>query len=740
MQSLTKIFSSRDGVLWLTTWAGSIFRVDPFQVIIPHVFTRSIVHAIHEDVSGAIWLGTYGEGLIKTDRRAGTVKRFFTISNRYGLSDSWVPAICEGEDSTLWIGSGSGLSCYNKKTGTFTRYLNDPKDETSVTKGFVDAITGDKPGSLWIGTENGLDHLDINTSRFTHYRNDPKDSTSLSDNRVSALLKDHSGNLWVGTWNGMLNLLDSYPGKFKQFHCGGRIGTIMEDSKNIFWVGTSNGLYWRKPGDDTFLNFSRAEIGLTTATIITGILEDDQRNLWIGSSVGILRLSPARDEITVYNKNQNVDPSGLTFVLMHAVKGRHGEFFFGDRTGYYDLFPDQIKKNTTPPQIVISGFRLADKNVVPGKDGPLRAPLTQAKEIRLHYNQNVFSFDFAGIHYRNPEDNQDFYMLENLDNEWRKAGMEKTAYYYDVPPGRYIFRVKAANSDGVWAEKNITVIIDPPWYQTWWAYMVYISGFIVIIWLFTWYRSRLLKAENLLLEEKVIKRTNELEQSLSEKYELSKKLESQQALLNERLRISRELHDDIGSTLGSISIYSEVAKKRTEKNESTKEVLAKIGLASRELIDKMSDIVWSLNPNNESFEQLQNRMTTFAAMILAPQNILYDFVADAELKKIQLTSEQRKNIFLIFKEALHNIVKYADCKTASIALSVKNNNLLMTIRDDGKGFDGAPAASGKIFLNGENLGGNGIKNMHARADDLSAALCINSKINEGTIIELAVPL
>ena len=156
----------------------------------------------------------------------------------------------------------------------------------------------------------------------------------------------------------------------------------------------------------------------------------------------------------------------------------------------------------------------------------------------------------------------------------------------------------------------------------------------------------------------------------SERYHLIKKVESQQALLNERLRISRELHDDIGSTLGSISIYSEVAKKRTEKKENTSEVLSKIGHASRELIDKMSDIVWSLNPNNENFEQLQNRMMAFAAMILATRNIQYDFIADEELKRIQLTGEQRKNIFLIFKEALHNIVKYADCKTARITFSV----------------------------------------------------------------------
>jgi signal transduction histidine kinase len=148
---------------------------------------------------------------------------------------------------------------------------------------------------------------------------------------------------------------------------------------------------------------------------------------------------------------------------------------------------------------------------------------------------------------------------------------------------------------------NYPFVIRSPWWQTWWAYLSYVFIFVACIWIFTWYRAYRLKLENIHLEEKISHRTNELEQSLQERYELRKKVESQQALLNERLRISRELHDDIGSTLGSISIYSEVARKRTEKKENTNEVLAKIGLASRELIDKMSDIVWSLNPNNESF-------------------------------------------------------------------------------------------------------------------------------------------
>ena len=552
-------------------------------------------------------------------------------------------------------------------------------------------------------------------------------------------MKDHAGNLWIGTL-GILYRFNPKTGEFKHFNCAGYIGSIVEDFEHIIWVGTTTGLYRSNPEVDSFYRFTNPRIAITPITVVSGIVEDDRQNLWVGSTAGIFRLNRARNEISVYNKNQGVDVSTLAFYTMKAAKSRSGKLFFANRTGYYCISPDQIKSNSHPPQIVINNFWLANQPVKPRKDGPLKQPVTQSKEIILNHDQHTFAFDFAGIHYSSPEDNQLFFMLENLENTWKKAGHEKKAWYYNVPPGNYIFRVKAASKDGVWAEKAIAIIISPPWYRKWWAYGVFVSGYIVIIWMLTRYRSRRLKAENLLLEEKVIKRTNELEESLEEKYELRKKVESQQALLNERLRISRELHDDIGSTLGSISIYSEVAKKRTEKNENTNEVLSKIGLASRELIDKMGDIVWSLNPNNEGFEQLQNRMLAFAAMILAPRNILYIFCADDELKKYQFTGEQRKNIFLIFKEALHNIVKYADCKTVNIKLAVKNNHLMMIIKDDGKGFDASTIMMNKIFPEEhESLGGNGIKNMHTRAGDMNAKLCIDSKMNEGTIIQLTLP-
>lgn len=213
-----------------------------------------------------------------------------------------------------------------------------------------------------------------------------------------------------------------------------------------------------------------------------------------------------------------------------------------------------------------------------------------------------------------------------------------------------------------------------------------------------------------------------------------KKMENMQALSNERLRISRELHDDIGSTLGSIAVFSDVAKNRSQKNGNPTEILTKIAAASRELIEKMSDIVWSLNPDNETLGQLQNRMQAFAAMILTPQNISFEFKNEGDLNTLVLSNEQRKNLFLIYKEAIHNIVKYAGCKNVAVTFSRSGNALSFSVKDDGKGFDVRSFEEGR----GEAYNGNGLKNMKSRAVEMKAWVNITSGNNEGTMVELKI--
>ncbi len=238
--------------------------------------------------------------------------------------------------------------------------------------------------------------------------------------------------------------------------------------------------------------------------------------------------------------------------------------------------------------------------------------------------------------------------------------------------------------------------------------------------------------EKIINEENINNMTN-----LRIKYETEKKeqeimllkKENEEALLNERFRISRELHDDIGTTLGSISIYSEVAKSHSKKNEKVEEVIDKIGTASRELIDKMSDIVWSINPGNDNFKNLSYRMHNYAASMLGPREIEFDFNINDELKA-SFNIKERKNIFLIFKECIYNISKYAECRQVNIILNKKNNFFQMKIQDDGRGFE----------MNKSNTyNGNGIINIMARAAEIKAMLNITSTINTGTCIEIILP-
>ena len=476
MHYVSGAFPSREGILWIRSWIGMIYQVNPFQSAIQHFATGRIVHAIHEDASGDVWLGAFldGHGLTKIDRTNGNIKQFSSSAHSpSNFNELSVDAFYEENDSTLWIGSSKGLSRYDIKTKTFIHFVNNPNDENSLSKDGVVDIIEDKPGALWIATQSGLDYFNIKSGIFKHYRHIPQNNNSISHNELTSLLKDRLGNLWIGTPHGVLNQFDSRTAKFKHFILSGAIGAVTQDHQGIIWVGTSRGLYQSNAAIDSFSQFEDSRAAITATTVVPAILEDNQKNLWISSSAGILRLSPNRKEISVYNKIQGVDASGLTYFIMRGEKGRRGEFFFSSNTGFYSFFPDKFKTNTTPPQIVISHFRLANELVTPSKGNVLTLPITQTKEIKLKYSQNTFSFDFAGIHFSSPQDNQHFFMLENLDNAWRKAGMEKTAYYYNVPPGRYIFHVKAANSDGVWAEKAISVIINPPWWNTWWAYTLF---------------------------------------------------------------------------------------------------------------------------------------------------------------------------------------------------------------------------------------------------------------------------
>ncbi len=702
-------FISRDSIFWLASWLGELYTIDPFLNKIPYTSINEFLKGAIKESQKTLWI--YGDsGLIEKNLRTSIQKKFIHDAKLpNSLSHNNIRCIVTNKNHKWWIATyGGGLDYFDPVAESFIHYKHDAQNINTVSSDSIDVvyINGD---SLWIGTRRGLDVMNLTTGKFSHFLHNAEDPDNLQNSTVREIYAKDNETVWLGMGDPRgMNVLDMKGGLIHQqyYLAGDDISDIFKDHRGTLWVTTGEGLFRYDTSVKIFSRFLDPN-RLTKFGATINIQEDDKKNLWILTHSSIYKIDSNRGLITTYGSEYGVQNSDWN-AANKFINVSNDEIFLIDNKGYFSFKPTDIKNNPIPPQILINDFQITGDSLNNGSGK--KEILANQRELVLTHKQNTFSIEFLPIHFGNPAKNKIIFKLDNIDADWREPGNERKAYYFNLPSGTYTFHLKACNYTGALSERQLIITISPPWWLTWWAYLLYILVFFVALWSFIKWRERTLKKEKDLLEEKV---------------------EMQNAVMNERLRISRELHDDIGSTLGSISIYSEVAKNRNEKNENTTEVIAKIGSASRELIDKMSDIVWSMNPNNESFEQLQNRMQVFAAIMLTPHEILFNIYTEKEVKDLKLTAEERRNIYLIYKEAIHNIIKYAKCTRVEIILFSNTDEFVMSIKDSGKGFD---MNNGK--QTSESLGGNGIKNMHARAESINAEFKIQSIINTGTTIVL----
>jgi signal transduction histidine kinase/ligand-binding sensor domain-containing protein len=507
-------YNSRDGVLWMSAWQGNLYRVDPHHKNIPHFFAPGGVSAFTGDSENNIWIGTR-QGLVFKDARTGSSRRFVRDSNKNTISSSDVSSLCTDNDETIWVGTENGLNHLNLRSGNFTRYVNEPGNTSSITGGTVYCIQGgaDK-GHLWVGTNEGLNLMDKQTGRFVQFKNDPKDTNSLTSNIVAALLPEKSGDLWVGIYlGGGLNYFNHTTAKFSHFLKGLSVFSLLRDASGILWVATDDGIY--KENETKGFAKTRYVAGGIELTDVLSIQEDNQKNIWAASSLGIFKIDRLSGQVNVYGSNYGINGGDLRGLA--GYKSNDGKIYFGTVHGYYLISPNDFTINTRPPQIILTGVNVSGEPVLIGGKSAIGPSLETTKKISLRYNQNVFTLEFAGIHYSNPENNYHLYMLEDFDQAWHVAGTEKSASYFNVPPGRYVFHMKAANSDGIWAEKTIDVIISPPWWRTWWAYCVYGLVFIVAVLLVHRYQSeRVLKKERERTRERELVQAKEIEKAYQE--------------------------------------------------------------------------------------------------------------------------------------------------------------------------------------------------------------------------------
>lgn len=522
---------------------------------------------------------------------------------------------------------------------------------------------------------------------------------------ISALWQDKNKVFWMGTLQGLFSFNEK-KNLWKHWKndplnenslSGNMIFSLCPDAiapDKYLWIGTNgNGLNKFEYSSGKFIRFHEKD-GLPNE-VIYGILNDDSGNMWISTNKGLSCRSVKTNRFRNFTEDDGLQAN--EFNRYDYGKLATGELLFGGVNGLSIFDPKLVLKESPPPTLIFTRFSIFNKEVTHKTDKTvLSGPLRYQKSITLPYEKNMFTIEFAALEY-SPNDKKRYkYFLKGFTENWIDNETKNEVTFTHLSPGEYTFYVKGCNGDGVWNEKgtSLKIIITPPWWATWWA-----RGAFVLILGFAAYGIY--------------------------KYRLNEALK----VAKMRDRIARDLHDEIGSTLSSISLFGESAKMMLPKESQVNAVLTKINESTSGMMESMNDIVWAINTRNDKFYNLINRIRDFSVRMMESRDGKVHFDLDDTMDEFKLDMEQRKNLYLILKEGVNNAAKYSNCKNLYIGVKYISNKLDVTIEDDGKGFK----------LN-ETKEGNGLINIKNRVSYLGGELIVESIVEKGTILKFSIPI
>lgn len=480
-RTVSAVYGDNQGNMWVGTHRGGVNlycpNIDKFslyrQLSLSNSLSYNDVRSFCEDKNGDIWIGTDGGGLNLLDRQKNLLTHYkYDPFNTNSLSSNAVLGTTKDRENNIWVATwGGGLCLFNRSMGTFSRFVTDATNPHAISSNYVQQVFEDSKNNLWVATYyGGLNLLDRKTKQFTHIVSGLDNNTQLQGNNIVSLNEDKAGNIWIGTDDGGLNCYQPNTKRTTHFFNKAEkmpdLRVIFKDSKNRLWIGQT-GLYLYNIKTAQFSLFTDVA-GLSTE-FIKGMAEDEMGNFWISTSNGLTQFNPESKSFKKYNVADGLQ--GLEFEAGAFLKTKDGEMFFGGTNGFNAFYPENIKINHFVPPIYITDFNLFNKKVLTGADNGLLAnDISVTKEITLAYNQSTFSFGFAALNYTALENNKYAYKLENWDKDWNYPDNERRASYINVSPGKYLFRVKGANNDGVWNEQGASLIIHitPPFWDTWW--------------------------------------------------------------------------------------------------------------------------------------------------------------------------------------------------------------------------------------------------------------------------------
>ncbi len=694
---IKQLLYDRAGMLWIATQSDGVNILNPYrQLFHSHHFnaealspakTFGYINSIFTN-NKEIWVTTwYGNGVYQLDKAFSILKKWKRVPP-YSSSEenNRCNDVFRDRDGLVWISTLNGLYALEEKSGKFKTFLNNPADTNSIPSNKVIKYFEDSNGISWVGFyKKGICKFDKHTGRFYDYNPGVKHEEGLTDYfNVWSIMEDHAHNVWfaddgLGLWK--YDQKDrTVQQMFKEDLKESHIASICEGGNNTVWIATSSGL-GRIVGDS--IQLLTTSDGLPTNNVL-GVVGDNQERVWIGTSRGLVLYDPQKLDFRIFKEEDGLEKADPNGVIL--TKLSDGRIVFATGEKIMDFDPSSVTGNQSPPPIYISSFQVFGKRYywTEGKSG---------KEIRLSYDQDQVSLDFDLLDYSSPTNTRFQYQLDGLDKSWTTT-TNGHANYNNLDPGTYIFKVRGKNRDGIANEKgdSITIFLSPPFWKTWW--FLSLCTLLIFVLVYILFRIRIhqvLKMERL------------------------------------RMKISTDLHDDVGSTLSSISILSDIILKEKDRPLAA-ELLGQIKSNSITLMDRMDDIVWSINPKHDTLEGLLLRIKQSGASLFEAKGINYEFETD-DVSNIKLPMEYRQHLYLIVKEAINNLIKFSECTYAKIQISISKPYLFIDVVDNGKGF-----------IPTSNFEGNGLESIRNRASLMHAELGIISAPEKGTTISLKIKI
>jgi ligand-binding sensor domain-containing protein len=504
---INSIYQDKSGMVWVATaWKG-VNKIDKYSNRFKHFyhFTNDSRSLNHNNV-WSIFQDNNGKLLIATDKGINiydTITRQFSFlqnipGNINSIPSNLTRAIFQDSKNNLWIGTyDAGLCIYQPLTKTYIRFQNNPADVQSLSYNRINFFFEDKNHNIWVGTDNGLNKYIPKTKSFKRYMHKPTDNKSISNNVVYHMYEDTAGYIWISTLGG----LNRFNPITENFICykkndntynslsSDKIFSVFEDHEGIFWIATCGGGLNRFNRATGEIKYYLEENGLSN-NVVYNIAEDKNNNLWITTNYGLARFNKTDQTFLNYDVKDGIQSNEFN---LHAFyqNSSSGELFIGGMNGFNAFIPEKIAKNNFIPQIVISSFKVFDKQI------PLE--LSDGDTISLSYDDNFFSFEFASLDFSNPSKNKYAYILENFDNHWNYSDAYKHfSGYTKVSSGTYVLRVKGSNCDGVWNEKgiSITIIISSPWWQALWFKFLSFALVFFVVWFIVQSRLRTIKIKH----------------------------------------------------------------------------------------------------------------------------------------------------------------------------------------------------------------------------------------------------